>query len=220
MCEAVAAGEPVDVVYMDFSKAFDVVLHKRLLHKLQAYGIGGQLLAWISDWLTTREQRVVLSESKSEWKEVLSGVPQGSVLGPLLFVIFINDLVETLHNFMRMYADDTKLMRRATTMLDRERLQEDIDKCVEWARTWLMKFNVDKCKVMHVGRNNKKSTHEYTMKDEQGLTRTLAVTQLERYLGILVSNDLKFGPQCKAAASAAMWKFSTLKKVFSSRNKT
>ncbi len=83
-----------------------------------------------------------------------------------------------------------------------------------------MKFNVDKCKVMHVGRNNKKSTHEYTMKDKQGFTRTLAVTQLECDLGILVSDDLKYGPQCKAAATAAMWKFTTLKKVFSSRNAT
>ncbi|MCA9388013.1 MAG: hypothetical protein KC653_03115 [Candidatus Andersenbacteria bacterium] len=151
---------------------------------------------------------------------VTRGVPQGSVLGALLFVIFINDLVERLNNFMRMYVDDTKLMSRAATIQDRERLQQDIDKCVEWARTWLMKFNVDKCKVMHVGRSNKKSTHEYTMKDEQGSIRTLSVTRVERDLGVLVSDDLKFGPQCKAAAAAAMWKFTTLNKVFFSRNAT
>ena len=219
MSEAMARGVPIDVIYLDFCKAFDIVPHLRLLHKLKAYGVGGQLLKWITDWLTTRKQRVVFGENVAEWKDVLSGVPQGSVLGPLLFVIFINDLVESLHNKMNMYADDSKILGKAGSAEDCKRLQEDIDKCVKWARTWLMKFNTAKCKVMHVGKGKKKSTHAYTMPDGAGITHTLEVTRVERDLGVLVSDDLQFGPQCKAAAAAANWKFGVLKKVFSSRSR-
>ena len=219
MCDAMAKGIPIDVIYLDFCKAFDIVPHMRLLHKLKAYGIGGKLLDWITDWLTTREQRVVFDGNESEWKKVLSGVPQGSVLGPLLFVIFINDLAESLHNKLRMYADDSKILGKAGSAEDRKRLQEDIDKCVEWSHTWLMKFNIAKCKVMHVGRGKKKSSQEYTMSNEQGTRKTLEITRVERDLGVLVSDNLKFGPQCKAAAAKAMWKFGVLKKVFSSRSR-
>lgn len=218
MSNSLANGEHVDVIYMDFSKAFDTVPHNRLLNKLQAYGIRGQLLLWIRDWLTTRKQRVVLANNNAEWRDVLSGVPQGSVLGPLLFVIFINDLATNLHNEIRMYADDTKILGRATTSEDRERLQQDIDKCVEWARTWMMKFNIAKCKVMHVGRGHIKSKHEYFMRDELDNVHTLTSTKIERDLGVLVSSDLKFESQCKAAAAKANWAFGDLKRVFSTRN--
>lgn len=179
MCDAMAKSSFIDVIYMDFSKAFDTVAHRRLLHKLRAYGIRGRLLAWITDWLTTREQRVVLNTHSAEWKDVLSGVPQGSVLGPLLFVVFINDLVDVVQNAIRMYADDTKILGKADTPEDRARLQEDIDNCVTWANTWLMKYNIAKCKVMHVGGRKRKQTspHTYTMRDDQGTAHPLEMTR-------------------------------------------
>ena len=219
LSDAVERGDPVDVIFTDFCKAFDTVPHERLLHKLAAYGISGQLLAWLRDWLTTRQQRVVLGEHKADWKDVLSGVPQGSVLGPLLFVLFINDLRDELHFPMRMYADDTKILGVIKEPADYARVQADIDACSRWAHTWLMGFNLDKCKVMHVGRGAARSTHVYSMTDHTtDETETLQVTHLERDLGVLVSDDLKLAAQCRAAAAKANWKFGIFKKAFVSRS--
>ena len=219
MCEAYDAGNPVDVIYTDFRKAFDTVPHRRLLLKLQAYGIHGNLLTWIRNWLTGRTQRVVLGGNVSEWTDVLSGVPQGSVLGPLLFLVYINDLPTELVNLMLLFADDGKILGKAGSQEERERLQIDIDACVAWARTWLMRYSVEKCKVMHTGRRANKSTHVYTMKGDDGLDRVLETTTVERDLGVLVSDDLKLGAQCRAAAAKARWKFASFKKIFTSRSR-
>ena len=107
-------GGTVDVVYMDFMKAFDKVPHERLLAKLSAYGIGGDVLTWIRSFLLNRKQRVKVGEATSEWKEVTSGIPQGSVLGPILFVMYINDMPESLesNSTVKMFADDSKLYKR------------------------------------------------------------------------------------------------------------
>ena len=217
MCEAFEEGHPLDVIYTDFRKAFDTVPHRRLLLKLQAYGIHGHLLAWIRNWLTGRTQRVVLGNTISDWTNVLSGIPQGSVLGPLLFLIYINDLPKELVNLMLLYADDGKLLGKARTQKERDQLQADIDICARWARTWLMSYSVEKCKVMHIGRLSK-STQVYTMKDSDGIDRALETTSVERDLGVLVSDDLKLGAQCRAAAANAKWKLAAFKKVFISRS--
>ena len=218
MCEAFEKGHPLDVIYTDFRKAFDTVPHRRLLLKLQAYGIDGHLLTWIRNWLTSRTQRVVLGNTISDWTNVLSGIPQGSVLGPLLFLIYINDLPKELVNLMLLYADDGKLLGKARTQEERDQLQADIDTCVRWARTWLMSYSVEKCKVMHIGRLSKKSAHVYTMKDSEGVDRALETTCVERDLGVLVSDDLKLGAQCRAAAAKARWKLGAFKKTFTSRS--
>ena len=127
--EALDEGHVVDVIYCDFMKEFDRVPHKRLLEKIQSYGREGHILEWTRDFLTRRRQRVMVSGEASEWKEVTSGVPQGSVLGPLLFVIFINDLPEVIcqGSEVYLYADDAKIFRKINGTEDCVRLQADLD---------------------------------------------------------------------------------------------
>ena len=119
------SGTSVDVVYLDFAKAFDKVPMKRLLSKLYAHGVHGHLLTWIKNWLTGRLQRVILNGEFSDWMEVLSGVPQGSVHGPLLFIIFINDLDldADAADLLSKFADDTKVGVYVRGTEDRDRLQ-------------------------------------------------------------------------------------------------
>ena len=145
---------PVDVVFLDFAKAFDKVSHPLLLHKLAAYGVRGQMLNWLRAFLSGRRQRVVLGNSSSEWCEVLSGVPQGSVLGPLLFVLFINDLPAVIHSTCKLFADDCKILATVKEPGDYIRLQRDIDAVVKWCDEWSMQLNFDKCRVMHCGKRN------------------------------------------------------------------
>ena len=194
---AVDNGEAVDVVYLDFAKAFDKVPVERLLKKVEAHGISGQILRWIGAWLRNREQRVVLNGEASDWAAVLSGVPQGSVLRPLLFLIFINDLDEAaVARFIFKFADDTKVAQPAQTEEDCAVLQESLDGLVQWAERWGMAFNVQKCKVMHLGHANRK--HVYTMNGA-----VLEETEEERDLGVMISNKLKPGTQCAKAARTA-----------------
>ncbi len=176
------------------------------------------LLEWIRAWLSDRKQRVVMGSSESEWRDVTSGVPQGLVLGPLLFVIFINDLPEVIKIHIKLYADDSKIFRIIESDTDAQRLQQDIDAAVEWSRRWLLPFNIDKWKVMHVGRGKKRSTHTYTMTAQDGTRHQLGTTTVERDLGVLVSDDLKVRAQVEAAAARANNKLGQLKKSFQSRS--
>jgi hypothetical protein len=215
--EAIHRGHAVDVIYTDFAKAFDKVPHKRLFSKLKGYGIHGRLLEWITAWLADRRQRVVIDSQTSEWKNVFSGVPQGSVLGPLLFVIFINDLPDNIVHNIKLYADDSKIIGIIKSENDAATLQYDIDRAVEWSHTWLMHFNIEKCKVMHIGRSNNKSSHTYSMANLDSTRRPLEATTVERDLGVLVSDDLKVRAQVEAAASIANRTLGRLKKSFRSR---
>jgi len=124
------------------------------MSKIIAHGIDGRVARWIGDWLGNRMQRVCLTGITSTWRLVLSGVPQGSVLGPLLFLIFINDLDLNLLSTILKFADDSKIFRKAITPADRLQLQLDLDALCKWAEDWQMKFNVSKCKVMHTGPGN------------------------------------------------------------------
>ncbi|XP_065645292.1 uncharacterized protein LOC136075783 [Hydra vulgaris] len=224
LTEAAHKKYPVDMIYTDFAKAFDKVPHIRLLSKLKAYGISGKALMWINAWLNNRQQRFVIdthSTAKiftSDWKKVTSGVPQGSVLGPLLFVLFINDLPDNITSQFKLYADDSKIMNMIKSNEDMLALQSDIDQAIKWSHKWLMFFNVEKCKTMHVGRGNRNSNQVYSMTNTEGTRRNLEETETERDLGIRISNDLKVRAQVESAVSVAYYKLGLLKEVFRSRS--
>ena len=152
---ALDAGLSVDTIYLDYSKAFDSVPHLHLLSKLQAYGIQGNLLKWIKNFLIGRQQKVILNGSSSKWINVTSGVPQGSVLGPLLFILYVNDITDGVQSTLEMFADDSKLYRAIHNQHDTEILQRDLNFISNWSKLWLLDFNTTKCSIMHLGRNDK-----------------------------------------------------------------
>ena len=151
----------MDAVYLDFAKAFDSVPHVQLLWKFESYRVSGKLLLWNADFLSKRCQWVCLDGSVSAWLPVSSGVPQGSVLGPVLFLVYINDLQSTAVSRLYLYADDTKMFRRIVSMNDCQVLQADLDVLCEWSRKWQLNFNVKKCLVIQFGCGNIESS--YTM---------------------------------------------------------
>jgi hypothetical protein len=195
-------GIPVDVMYLDFSKAFDCVAHERLLTKLESYGIRGKVKNWIRDFLVGRRQRVKVNGSFSGWADVSSGVPQGSVLGPVLFVLFINDLPDLVRNLCSMYADDTKVYGPAASPEHCESLQRDLDSLVSWADDWQMKFNADKCQVLRIGSNN--MMHQYTMRVHGTDERVqLESVNSERDLGVIIDSELKFSTHVESQVNKA-----------------
>jgi hypothetical protein len=135
------ANIPIDIIFIDYLKAFDLVAHKRLAFKLSCYGIAGSLLTWIDSFLSNRVQRVVIGDVVASWEEVTSGVPQGSVLGPIRFILYIYEISDILITNSVLYADDTKLLKEIESEEDIYILQNDINSVVDWTRTWLMKLN-------------------------------------------------------------------------------
>ena len=150
--EIVDSGGELDVIYLDFMKAFDSVPHRRLISKLGSYGIKGEIIEWVQDFLIGRQQRVGVMGQFSRWSAVHSGIPQGSVLGPLLFVIYINDLPVNIKSHLFMFADDTKVFRQIKNENDHKQLQEDLTEMEDWSNKWLLRFHPEKCKVMNVSR--------------------------------------------------------------------
>ncbi|GAB0209268.1 mitochondrial enolase superfamily member 1 [Grus japonensis] len=186
---SVDVGRAVDIVYLDFSKAFDTVPHSLLLEKLMRYGLDKWSVRWMRNWLAGRTQRVVVNSSFSIRQLVTSGVPQGLILGPTLFNIFISDLDDGIKCTLMKFADDTKLSGEVDTSEGRATLQEDLDRLEEWANKNLMKFNKDKCKVLHLGKHNPRVQHRL------GST-WLESSSVERDLGVLVDNKLNERTMC------------------------
>ena len=179
----------VDAIYLDFSKAFDTVPHKRLIHKLKMYGIQGNVLNWITDFLSNRSQFVTVNGSSSEPAPVTSGVPQGSVLGPILFIYYINDMPDVTDEELKIFADDTKGSNEIENDIDVLNLQKCIDNLTEWSKLWLLKFNGPKCGVLHMGKNNEQHDYFITL---NGVTHKLNKTILEKDLGVFLDPDLNF----------------------------
>ena len=197
----------IDILFLDFAKAFDSVSHVKLLTKLFGLGFESFILNWCKAFLSNRKQRVVLGEFISEWLNVTSGVPQGSVLGPLLFVIFINDLSKKIIKDTKLYADDTKVISINRSQDDIKLLQEDINTLVKWSKEWLIKFNESKCKVMYFGKQNPK--HEYRMNNS-----LLSETTIEKDLGIYISNNLEWDHHINTAVGKANKKLGLIKNSF------
>ena len=167
----------VDAAYMDFRKAFDTVPHQRLLNKLRGYNVNGNILKWISSFLTNRYQYVKINNSISDTLKVTSGVPQGSVLGPTLFIYFINDLPNVINDAnVKVFADDTKVYKSINNNEDSEILQKAIDSMYHWTQKWLLKFNKEKSKILHLGKNN--PCYSYTIGEDNDKI-TLETTDLE-----------------------------------------
>ena len=207
-------GHSMDIIFLDFSKAFDKVPKNRLLEKLKAHSINGDILRWIEAWLTNRGQRVVLNGQYSEWKPVLSGVPQGSVLGPILFIIYINDIDFLCAHIsvLKKFADDTKLAQKMLNESDKNILQNCLNKLCDWAETWGMMFNVDKCKVMHIG--NRNPCYTYTMNNQ-----TLSEIDEEKDIGVTMHANLKPSVHCNQSAQKANGILSLISKAFHYRDK-
>ena len=188
----------VDLVIMDFSKAFDVVPHKRLLLKLKQYGIHNKTYRWISNFLQCRAQRVVVGGEHSSWAEVDSGVPQGTVLGPLLFLAYINDLPFNVNSSVRLFADDCVLYREINSDADHLALQEDLNTLVSWQKIWQMSFNAKKCFVMRLTHARKVKTYSYKLQDS-----ILQETKSHTYLGVTLTSNLSWNEHINQIAATA-----------------
>ena len=179
-------GGWVDCIYLDLKKAFDKVSHKRLVWKIEQYGrLGGKLLEWMKSYLVGRKMKTVVRGVSSEWAEVASGVPQGSVLAPLMFLTYINDLPDGVGSYINMFADDAKIMRKVTNMEDCQDLQRDLDLLNGWSEKWMMEFNADKCHVLEMGRSMHRPHATYSMGGVE-----LKVADKEKDLGVVVQDTL------------------------------
>ena len=183
-------GEDVDIIYLDFAKAFDKVPHRRLLKKLSGYRIKGKIYTWIKEFLSNRKQRVAINGVFSEWKNVTSGIPQGSVLGPVLFLIFITDMPEVLNCCAQFVADDAKVYSPIKAENDRIRLQVGVNNAEEWAKIWNMFFHARKCKHLYIGNNY--PTEHYTMSLDQNQIIIEQVTS-EKNLGLILTKSYYSG---------------------------
>ena len=191
---------PVDAIYLDFKKAFDSVPHKRLIEKLKGYGIKDNLLSWIQDFLSERTQYVTVNNNKSQSVPVTSGVPQGSVLGPTLFIYFINDLPSVCEALVKIFADDAKSFNYILSEEDCLKLQRTLNSLKEWSNIWLLDFNATKCNVLHLGKNNKK--YQYYMKNGDELTK-LNKSEFEKDLGVNIDTNLDFKIHIKTTVKKA-----------------
>ena len=175
----------VDVVYLDFAKAFDKVDHNILMKKVEQFGIKGKLHAWILSFISNRYQQVLVDGKLSRKEKVISGVPQGTVLGPLLFLIFINDLELTLkHSILHIFADDSKLVKEVVNEEDHQKLQEDLDTAMDWAVNNNMELNQKKFQLLQYGKEEVLKTPYHAN------TTTIDREQVVKDLGVQMSEDL------------------------------
>ena len=191
-------GEQIDSILLDFSKAFDKVNHRKLCQKLHHYGIRGKNLNWIKCFLMNRTQQVVLNGKKSSIASVTSGVPQGTVLAPILFLIYINDLTSYVNSTIRLFADDAYLYRKVETQEDPQILRKDLENLEVWEKMHDMEFHPDKCKVLRITAKTKPIVTKYELHNEK-----LKCVDEAKYLGVIIHKKLSWKPHvhsiCKKA---------------------
>ena len=188
----------VDTFILDFEKAFDTPPHELLKSKLFSYGIGGKTMKWIDAFLCYRQQRVVVNGVKSDWAPVVSGVPQGTVLGPLLFSLHINDIMSDIESEIRLFADDCVCYREIKDIEDTLKLQKDIDRLGIWARKWGMRFQPVKCNMMQLTNKHNKIQASFTLEGT-----VLENVDSIKYLGVTITSDLKWNSHIRNVCSKA-----------------
>ena len=202
----------VDIIYLDFQKAFDLVPHNKLIAKLKSHGIDGSVLKWIQEWLNNRKQRVIINGTNSEYINVTSGVCQGTVLGPLLFLIYVNDMNNDILNNILEFADDTKLSAVANTVDNCKTLQNDLNNIVEWSNKWGMKLDIDKCASLHIGNNNNNFIYKI---GDKNINQVLE----QKDLGVIIDRDLKFHKQTNEAIKKANKLLGFISRTFDYKSK-
>ncbi len=202
-------GKMVHAVYIDFKKAFDSVPHQRLLHKLRSAGVRGNLLLWIHSFLSERSQRVQVGRQQSTGVPVVSGVPQGSVLGPTLFLVFINDCVRDLDCDVTLFADDIKIWKVVQNTADEEQLQDNLNRLEEWSKHWLMPFNVSKCNFLKIGNCREPSPTVYSLNGTP-----LQQVDSQKDLGVWITSSLKPTLNCMKAAKTARSVLQLIRRAF------
>ena len=209
-CKALDGGKEIRAIFFDISKAFDRVWHAGLLVKLKAAGIPARLSLWLGNYLDGRRQCVVTPGAKSTWLPIKAGVPQGSILGPLLFLIYINDIVTDIHSNIRLFADDTSLYLIVEHAdIAAYTLNSDIIKITNWAKSWLVSFNPTKTESLLVSRKINKPIHPPL----QMLNEQIVEVQAHRHLGIYLSNDGSWHPHIDHIKAKAWERINIMRKL-------
>ena len=209
-CHSLDQGKEVRAVFCDISKAYDRVWHRGLLYKLESAGISGSLLLWFKDYLNDRKQRVVLPGSASSWAFIKAGVPQGSILGPLLFLIYINDIVDDIHSCIRLFADDTSLYIIVDNPISAaDELNADLAKIHAWAVRWLVSFNPSKSESMILSRKHNKPFHP-PLSMNQNLINNV---NSHKHLGLTFSQDCSWHDHLELVKTKAWLRINIMRRL-------
>ena len=209
-CKALDEGKEVRAVFLDISKAFDRVWHKGLLFKLKQAGINSTLLQWLSSYLSDRKQRVLIPGGSSSWLPIKAGVPQGSILGPLLFLIYINDIVLNVNSTVRLFADDTSLYLIVDNPTEAARfLNSDLELMYQWAESWLVKFNANKSESLLISRKTNRPLHPQLLMNNEPIKEV----SYHKHLGIFLSSDGTWHDHINSITSKAWLRVNLMRKL-------
>ena len=185
-----------DIILLDFSKAFHCVPHQRLLHKLHYYGISGPIFYWVTSFLSNRTQHVSINGSHSVLANVTSGVPQGSVIGPVIFILCINDITNQIQSSIRLFADDSIVYGEIQSPVDHHILQTHIKKLTDWSNEWQMNFNTSKCHLLTVTHKHKPNEFNYTISNQP-----ISRVNSHPYLGVTIYTKLSWTKHIQSTSS-------------------